>query len=117
MISFRSKDLMMIFLLSSLYIFVMSYPHHLNFNRSILEYISIILLILFTGYPLISFLSPEKNYISILKKPLRTSRIKYINNFNSELFIEIFINRVAFKEFNIVFIINYYVFNSDSIYS
>ena len=68
--NFRSKDLIIIFLLSSLYIFVMSYPHHLNFNRSILEYISIISLILFTGYPLISFLSPEKNYISILKKPL-----------------------------------------------
>ena len=69
--NFRSKDLIIIFLLSSLYIFVMSYPHHLNFNRSILEYVSIISLILFTGYPLISFLSPEKNYISILKKPLR----------------------------------------------
>ena len=49
----------------------MSYPYHLNFNRSILEYVSIILLILFTGYPLISFLRPEENYISILKKPLR----------------------------------------------
>ena len=48
----------------------MSYPYHLNFNRSILEYVSIILLILFTGYPLISFLRPEKNYINILKKPL-----------------------------------------------
>ena len=69
--SFKSKDLVMIFLLTSLYILVMSYPYHLNFNRSILEFVSIILLILFTGYPLISLLRPEENYIDILKKPIR----------------------------------------------
>ena len=49
----------------------MNYPYHLNFNRSILEYVSIILLIIFTGYPLISLLRPEENYINILKKPFR----------------------------------------------
>ena len=49
----------------------MNYPYHLNFNRSILEFVSIILLILFIGYPLISLLRPEENYINILKKPLR----------------------------------------------
>ena len=69
--SFKSKDLVMIFLLTSLYISVMSYPYHINFNRSILEFVSIILLILFTGYPLISLLRPEKNYVEILKNPLR----------------------------------------------
>ena len=69
--SFKSKDLVIIFLLSSLYILIISYPYHLNFNRSILEFLSIILLILFVGYPLISFLRPKENYINILKKPFR----------------------------------------------
>ena len=53
----------------------MSYPYHLNFNKSILEFVSIILLILFTGYSLISLLRPEENYINILKKPITTSRV------------------------------------------
>ena len=67
----KSKDLLVFFLLTSLYILVISYPYHLNFNRSILEFVSIILLILFVGYPLISLLRPEENYIDILKKPFR----------------------------------------------
>ena len=71
MIRFKSKDLMMIFLLTSLYVLVISYPYHLNFNRSILEFVSIILLILFLGYPLISLMNPEKNYIDILKGPFK----------------------------------------------
>ena len=69
--SFKSKDLMIIFLLSSIYIIITSYPYHLDFNRSILEYFSFILLILFLGYSLISLLRPEENYIDILKKPAR----------------------------------------------
>ena len=69
--SFKSKDLVMIFLFTSLYILVMLYPHHLNFNRSILEFVSIIFLILFVGYPLISFLQPDENYVKIIKKPIR----------------------------------------------
>jgi len=69
--SFKSKDLMIIFLLSSIYIIITSYPYHLDFNRSILEYVSFILLILFLGYSLISLLQLEENYIDILKKPAR----------------------------------------------
>ncbi len=71
MIRFKSKDLVIIFILTSIYILIISYPHHLNFNRSILEFVSIILLIIFTGYPLVALLRPEENYIDILKKPLR----------------------------------------------
>ena len=69
--SLKSNDLVVFFLLTSLYILVMSYPYHLNFNKSILEFVSIILLILFVGYPLISLLRPEENYTDILKKPFR----------------------------------------------
>ena len=69
--SFKSKDLMIIFLLSSIYIIITSYPYHLDFNRSILEYVSFILLILFLGYSLISLLRPKENYKDILKKPAR----------------------------------------------
>jgi len=68
--SFKSKDLMIIFLLSSIYIIIRLNPYHLVFNRSILEYVSFILLILFLGYSLISLLRPEENYTDILKKPV-----------------------------------------------
>ena len=60
----------MIFILLSSYITILTYPYHLSFNRSILEYLSIILLILFSGYSLISVLRPDKNYVKILKNPI-----------------------------------------------
>ncbi len=66
----KSKDLMLIFLLTSIYVIIISYPYHLNFNRSILEFVSFALLFLFSGYSLISLLRPEENYIDILKKPV-----------------------------------------------
>jgi len=66
----KSKDLVLIFLITSIYIFIMTYPHHLSFNRSILEFVDIVLLVLFSGYSLISFLRPKKNNVNILKKPL-----------------------------------------------
>ena len=66
----KSKDLMLIFLLTSFYVIVISYPYNLNFNRSILEFVSLILLFIFSGYSLISLLSPEENYMDILKKPV-----------------------------------------------
>jgi len=68
--SLKSKDLIIIFLSTVIYIIIITYPHHLNFNRSILEYVSIILLTLFSGYSLISLLRPEENYSDILKNPL-----------------------------------------------
>ncbi len=89
--NFKSKDLVIIFLLTSLYILIMTYPYHLNFNRSILEYVSIILLILFTGYPLISLLRPEENYINILKKPFRLLGFNILLILISQYYIEIFI--------------------------
>ena len=66
----KSKDLMLIFLLTSFYVIVISYPYNLNFNRSILEFVSFVLLFIFSGYSLISLLRPEENYIDILKKPV-----------------------------------------------
>jgi uncharacterized membrane protein len=68
--SLKSKDLMTIFLLTSIYVIVISYPYHLNFNRSVLEFVSFALLFLFSGYSFISLLRPEENYIDILKKPV-----------------------------------------------
>ncbi len=67
--SLRSKDLISIFLLSSIYILILNYPN-LQLNQSILEDVALILLFLFSGYSLISLLRPEENYINILKKPL-----------------------------------------------
>ena len=66
----KSKDLMLIFLITSIYIFIMTYPHHLSFNRSILEFVDIALLVLFSGYSLMSFLRPKNNNENILQKPL-----------------------------------------------
>ena len=67
--SLKSKDLMFIFLVTSIYIIVTSYPN-LNFNKSILESIFLIVLFLFSGYSLISLLRPEEDYVGILKKPV-----------------------------------------------
>jgi homopolymeric O-antigen transport system ATP-binding protein len=69
MSSLRSKDLISIFLLSSIYILILNYPN-LQLNRSILEDVALILLFLFSGYSLISLLHPEENYNNILKKPV-----------------------------------------------
>ena len=66
----KSKDLVLIFLITSIYIFIMTYPHHLSFNRSILEFVDIALLVLFSGYSLMSFLRPKNNNENILQKPL-----------------------------------------------
>jgi len=66
----KSKDLVLIFLVTSIYISIMTYHHHLSFNRSILEFVDIVLLVLFSGYSLISFLRPKKNNVNILRKPL-----------------------------------------------
>ena len=68
--SLRSKDLMLIFLITSIYILILTYPYHLSFNRSILEFVDLALLVLFSGYSLISLLRPEKDYVNILKTPL-----------------------------------------------
>ena len=68
--SLKSKDLVLIFLVTSIYIIVMTYPRHLSFNKSYLEFVSFILLLLFSGYSLISLLWPNKNYVEILKNPL-----------------------------------------------
>ena len=67
--SLKSKDLMSIFIMASIYILVISYQN-LNFNKSILEDIFLILLFLFSGYSLLSLLRPEESYIDIFKKPV-----------------------------------------------
>jgi len=65
----KSKDLMLIFLIISSYIILYFY-HLLNFNKSILEFIYIIFLFLFSGYPLIILLRHDRNYKVILKNPV-----------------------------------------------
>jgi len=64
-----SKDLKLIFLLSLIYIILISFPN-LNFNKSFLELGFLVLSFLFAGYSLISLLRPEENYHEILNKPL-----------------------------------------------
>jgi ABC-2 type transport system ATP-binding protein len=66
----KSKDLGLIFLIISIYIAVITYPYHVSFNRSVLEFVSIIFLFIFSGYSLLSFLRPEENYSKILNNPL-----------------------------------------------
>lgn len=63
----RYKDLVSIFLILSALIILTYYP--LKFNKSYLEFISFALLLLFSGYSLISFLNPKQNYRDILKFP------------------------------------------------
>jgi homopolymeric O-antigen transport system ATP-binding protein len=65
----KSKDLMFIFIMASIYIMIISYQN-LNFNKSILEDIFLILLFIFSGYSLLSLIRPEENYIEIFKKPV-----------------------------------------------
>ena len=69
MSSLKSKDLMFIFIMASIYTIIISYLN-LNFNKSILENVFLILLFLFSGYSLISLLRPEEVYVDIIKKPL-----------------------------------------------
>jgi ABC-2 type transport system ATP-binding protein len=66
----KSKDLGLIFLIIFAYIAVITYPYHVSFNRSVLEFVSIIFLFIFSGYSLLSFLRPEENYSKILNNPL-----------------------------------------------
>lgn len=63
-----SKDLGAIFLLTTIYVIVVSLP---NFHYS--NHLNIIFLVasfLFTGYSLVAFINPEKNSKKILKKPV-----------------------------------------------
>jgi len=63
-----SKDLGAIFLLTTIYVLVVSFP---NFHYS--NHLNIIFLIvsfLFTGYSLVAVINPEKNFKEILKKPI-----------------------------------------------
>jgi ABC-2 type transport system ATP-binding protein len=66
----KSKDLVLIFLITSIYILIITYPYHVSFNRSVLEFVSIIFLFIFSGYSLLSFLRPKENYSKILNNPL-----------------------------------------------
>jgi uncharacterized membrane protein len=63
-----SKDLGGIFLLTTIYVIVVSFP---NFHYS--NHLNMIFLVasfLFTGYSLVAFINPEKNFKKILKKPV-----------------------------------------------
>ena len=64
-----SKDLGIIFLLSAIYIFNMSFSNLYN-GRFIIDIGFLILFLLFTGYSIISLLRPEENYSNILRKPV-----------------------------------------------
>jgi uncharacterized membrane protein len=63
-----SKDLGIIFLLTTIYIIIISFP---NFNfKYQLDLIFFIFSFLFTGYSIISLLRPEEDYRDILHKPV-----------------------------------------------
>jgi uncharacterized membrane protein len=64
-----SKDLGLIFLLTTTYIILVSFPN-LNYGKYFLDLGFLVLLFLFTGYSMISLLRPEENYGNILKKPV-----------------------------------------------
>ncbi|WP_048190912.1 DUF1616 domain-containing protein [Methanobacterium sp. SMA-27] len=64
-----SKDLGIIFLLTAIYILIISFPN-LNYGKFIIEVGFLILLFLFIGYSIISLLRPEENYNHILHKPV-----------------------------------------------
>lgn len=65
----RSKDLWSIFLLTTIFLILITVPG-LDFNKYILEVVFFILLFLFSGYSLISLLRPEESYKSLTKKPV-----------------------------------------------
>jgi uncharacterized membrane protein len=63
-----SKDLGIIFLLTTIYIVVVSLP---NFHYQYpLDLIFFVFSFLFTGYSLVSLIRPEKSYTEILRKPV-----------------------------------------------
>ncbi len=63
-----SKDLGIIFLLTAVYILLISFP---NFtNKYILDIGFFILFFLFTGYSLIALIRPEEDYKDIMRKPV-----------------------------------------------
>ena len=64
-----SKDLSLIFLLTSIYIIIISFPK-LNFYKYPLEIVFFVMSFLFLGYSLIALLRPEENYRDILHKPV-----------------------------------------------
>lgn len=64
----RFKDLISIFLILSLYI-ILTYYHETFLNKAYLEFTSLILLVIFSGYSFVSLLRPNKNYNEILRKP------------------------------------------------
>lgn len=64
-----SKDLVLIFLLTSIYIIIISFPK-LNFYKYPLEIVFFVMSFLFLGYSLIALLRPEENYRDILHKPV-----------------------------------------------
>ncbi|UTB33036.1 MAG: DUF1616 domain-containing protein [Methanobacterium sp. ERen5] len=63
-----SKDLGIIFLLTAVYIILISFP---NFGgKYILDMVFFALFFLFTGYSLIALIRPEEDYKDILSKPV-----------------------------------------------
>jgi uncharacterized membrane protein len=64
-----SKDLGIIFLLTAIYILIISFPNF-NYGKFVIDLIFLISLFLFTGYSIISLLRPEENYYNILRKPV-----------------------------------------------
>jgi uncharacterized membrane protein len=64
-----SKDLGIIFLLTAIYILIISFPNF-NYGKFVIDLIFLISLFLFTGYSIISLLRPEENYNNILRKPV-----------------------------------------------
>jgi ABC-2 type transport system ATP-binding protein len=65
----RSKDLGLIFLLTTIFFLVISYKS-VDITKYGLEIISIILLSLFSGYSIVALLKPAGSYKSIIKNPL-----------------------------------------------
>lgn len=62
-----SKDLILIFLITAIYVIIILFPIF-KYETYILGFL--ILFFLFTGYSLISLLRPNENYRDILKKPV-----------------------------------------------
>ena len=63
-----SKDLGIIFLLTAVYIILISFP---NFSgKYILDILFFVLFFLFTGYSLIALIRPKEDYKDILRKPV-----------------------------------------------
>ena len=65
----RSNDLGLIFLLTTIFILVISYTH-VNIAQNSLEFLFITVLSLFSGYSIASLLKPAEGYKSLIKDPL-----------------------------------------------